>query len=142
MVGVPGPLFRIIRDQRVAFLVVGFVNTVVGLLWFIVFDALIGSLLGYMVTLLVSHVASVLCAFVLYRRFVFRVRGNMLIDLLRFELVYLVALAINAITLPILVEWARLPVLLAQALIVGLTTLVSFFGHSRFSFRRRAGENG
>ena len=47
-----------------------------------------------------------LCAFVLHRRFVFRVRGGVWLDLARFELVNLGALAANAVVLPILVEWA------------------------------------
>ncbi len=37
MTGVPGPLFRLIRDQRVAFLIVGGMNTAIGTVWFVVF---------------------------------------------------------------------------------------------------------
>ncbi len=84
---------------------------------------------------------SVLCAFVLYRRFVFRVRGHVWRDLARFEAVYLVSIGINAIVLPILVGigWERL---VAQASILLVTTLISYFGHRHFSFRRvdRAGD--
>jgi putative flippase GtrA len=137
MQGAPGVLFRIIKDQRVAFLVVGVVNTIVGFAWFTVFNFTVGAVFGYFATLAVAHVASVLCAFVLYRRFVFRVRGHVFRDLARFELVYVVALGINFIALPVLVELAGLPVLAAQALIVFITTLVSFFGHRYFSFRRK-----
>jgi putative flippase GtrA len=78
----------------------------------------------------------VLCAFVLHRRLVFRVTGNVLVDLVRFEMVYLGGLGINAILLPVLVEVAQLPVIMSQFLIVSVTALVSFFGHKHFSFRR------
>jgi putative flippase GtrA len=139
MVGLPGPLLRLIRDQRVAFLLIGAVNTAVGFAWFVLFDFLVGTHFGYFATLACSHVASVLCAFVLYRRFVFRVRGHVLRDLARFEAVYLVAIGINFLALPLLVEIAGLPVLLSQALIVFITTLVSFVGHRYFSFRRPTG---
>jgi len=135
--GPDGPLLKLIKDRRVAFLVVGVINTVVGFAWFALFDATIGRLWGYMVTLLFAHVASVLCAFVLYRRFVFRVRGHVWVDLGRFEMVYLTSLGINAVLLPILVEVADLQPLVAQALIVFVTTLVSYVGHSRFSFHRK-----
>ena len=37
MTGVPGPLFRLIRDQRVAFLIVGGMNTAIGAVWFVLF---------------------------------------------------------------------------------------------------------
>ncbi|MFT4187730.1 MAG: GtrA family protein [Aeromicrobium sp.] len=134
--GPRGPLLRLIKDHRVAFLIVGSINTVVGFAWFVFFDVTVGRIWGYMITLLFAHVAAVLCAFVLYRRFVFRVRGNTLIDLARFESVNLVSLAVNATMLPIFVEFGRLQPIVAQAAIVFLTTLISYVGHSKLSFRR------
>jgi putative flippase GtrA len=145
MKGAPGPLQRIIRDTRVLFLVVGATNTAIGMVWFVLFQYTIGAAVGeygYLVTLGCAHVASVLCAFVLYRRFVFRVRGHVLRDLGRFELVYLVSIAINYALLPILVEFAQLPPIAAQALIVVVTTAISWFGHRGFSFRRSAKDGG
>ncbi|MFD6092508.1 GtrA family protein [Oerskovia sp. NPDC060338] len=139
MHGPRGPLFRIIRDQRVAFLVVGAFNTVLGTAWFIVFELLLGPRLGaygYMASLVCAHVAAVLCAFVLYRRFVFRVRGQVWLDLARFEVVNLSSLGINLLALPLCVEVLGLPPILAQLLITFVTALVSYFGHKGFSFRR------
>ena len=136
MEGSPGLMLRLVKDYRVAFLIVGAANTVIGFGWFALFQYTVGQSFGYMVTLVCAHVASVLCAFVLYRRFVFRVRGHVWRDLARFESVYLVSLGINAILLPLLVEFAHLAPIVAQALIVFVTTLVSFFGHREFSFRR------
>lgn len=139
MHGAPGLMLRVIKDYRVAFLIIGFTNTVIGFAWFALFQYTIGQWFGYMVTLLCAHIMSVLCAFVLYRRFVFRVRGHVWHDLVRFESVYLVALGINALLLPLLVELAHLQPIVAQALIVIVTTFVSFFGHREFSFRRPRG---
>jgi len=136
MVGEPGPLLRLIRDQRVAFLLVGATNTLIGFLWFVAFQLLLQDWLGYMVVLLCAHVASVLCAFVLYRRFVFRVHGHVIRDLIRFEVVNLTSLGINVALLPVFVEVFHAPVLPSQLLITGITMLVSFFGHRGFSFRR------
>jgi putative flippase GtrA len=140
MHGEKGPLFRLVRDQRVAFVIVGIINTGVGAFWFVLFQLAIQAVAGYMAVLLCAHVASVLCAFVLYRTFVFRVRGQVLRDLARFEVVNLTSLGINAAALPFLVEVVKLPVLPAQLLITGVTMLVSFFGHRGFSFRRSAAE--
>lgn len=142
MSGEPGPLLRIVRDQRVAFLVVGVANTVIGFGWFALAELTIGRWLGYLVSLGVAHILSVLGAFILYRRFVFRVRGHVLRDLARFELVYLVAISVNFVALPLLVELGSLQPLVAQALIVFVTTLISFFGHRNFSFRRGAHPKG
>jgi putative flippase GtrA len=140
MTGDAGPLLRLIRDQRVAFLLVGGANTAIGFAWFVLFEHLVGDTLGYMVALLFAHVAAVLCAFVLYRTFVFRVRGHVLRDLARFEVVQLTALGINVVFLPLLKEVAGLPVLLAQLIVTAGTVLMSFFAHRGFSFRRSAAD--
>lgn len=137
MQGGEGPLLRIIRDRRVAFVIVGGINTVVGLGWFALFDRTVGQELGYMATLACSHITAVLSAFVLYRRFVFRVRGHLLRDLWRFEIVNLTSLAINAGALPLLVEVAAMRPLMAQIIITLVTMVVSYIGHRDFSFRRR-----
>lgn len=126
-------------DQRVRFLVIGAVNTGFGFAVFAGLQLLVGHAIGYLFVLLLAHVIGVLEAFALYRRAVFRVRGSILVDLARFESVYLVALAVNVVLLPLLVEVGGLPVLGAQALIVVVTALISFVGHKHFSFRRSSG---
>jgi putative flippase GtrA len=143
----PGPLIRLVHDQRVAFLVVGAINTVIGFAIFIAssetagqfVDHRFGKVAGSVVTVAITHVGSVLCAFVMHRRFVFHVRGHVLRDLVRFWSVYLAAGAINFVALPVLVEFGlhRIP---AQVIIVAFNTLLSYFGHRHFSFRRAAAD--
>ena len=143
MTGVPGPLFRLIRDQRVAFLIVGGMNTVIGTLWFIFFLWLFPhGATGYLGALACAHIAAVLCAFVLYRRFVFRVTGHVLRDLARFELVNLSTLSFNFAALPVLVELFGWPVLLSQLIITGATVVYTWFAHRGFSFHRSRAERG
>ena len=80
------------------FLMVGGVNTVVGALWFVLFDALLGHRWngwGHYPALVLTYVFSILCAFVLYRKVVFRVHGHVWRDLMRFASVYVVAFVIN-----------------------------------------------
>jgi putative flippase GtrA len=144
----PGPLIRLFKDQRVAFLVVGGINTVVGFGIFIACSQSAGQLVEHqigkvgasLVTLGITHVLTVLFAFVMHRRFVFRVRGHMLRDLARFWSVYLTAAGINFVALPVLVELGlqRIP---AQAIVIAFNTLLSWFGHRHFSFRRSAADN-
>jgi putative flippase GtrA len=143
MKGVPGPLFRLVRDQRFAFLIVGGMNTAIGAVWFVSFLWLFpGGAAGYLDALVCAHIAAVLCAFVLYRRFVFRVTGHMLRDLVRFELVNLSTLGFNFATLPVLVEVLGWPVLPSQFAIAGVTVLYSWCAHRGFSFRSSPTELG
>jgi putative flippase GtrA len=143
----PGPLTRLLRDQRVAFVVVGVINTVAVFGIFVVcsltvgrsVDLRFGKVTGTLVTVVIAHVLSVLFAFVMHRRLVFRVRGHVLRDLARFWSVYLTAAGIGIVALPGLVALGldRIP---AQAIFVACTTLLSYFGHRHFSFRRTAAD--
>jgi hypothetical protein len=72
----------------------------------------------------------------MHRRFVFHVRGHVLRDLVRFESVYLTALVINAVALPLLVKLglARIP---AQAIVMVSTMLLSYFRPPTLLFTAR-----
>jgi putative flippase GtrA len=143
----PGPLIRLIQDQRMAFLVVGGINTIVGFAIFVAcsetaghfVDRRFSTIAGSLVTVSISHVLAVLFAFTMHRRFVFRVRGHLLRDLARFESVYLTTFGINAVGLTVLVELGlhRIP---AQAIIWLPTLLLNYVGHRYFSFRRSAAD--
>lgn len=126
----------LLRDQRARFVLTGAANTAFGYACFVSIQLLVGVRLGYMWTLLMSHIVSVVFAFFMHRRLVFKVTGSLIGDLFRFETVYLFGLAINASLLPLAVEGARLPVLLAQGGITALNAAVSWVGHSRFTFYR------
>jgi len=126
----------LLADQRVRFLLVGGVNTIVGYGLFSLVQLLAGRYISYIGSLLIAHALASVLAFVLYRRWVFRVQGTPVADFLRFQVVYLVPLAANVVALPLLVAVAGWNVYLAQATIVVVSTVVSFLGHRFFSFRR------
>jgi putative flippase GtrA len=118
------------------FAMVGVVNSVFAFGVFAGLQLTIGAHVHYLVILLISHVVSVLEAYVLQRRFVFRVSGRWWRDLARFWSVYLAALAINLVALPLLVEFAHVSVLPAQALVMLGVALGTFVAHRTFTFRR------
>jgi putative flippase GtrA len=140
-------LRALVRDERVAFLLVGGFNTAFAYLLFAGLAATAGRALdeagrpvaGSLVPLAGSYAVAVLVAFVLYRRLVFRVRGHVLRDLARFVSVYVVSISLNAVLLPVLVALG-VPRLGAQALIVAVITVISYVGHRWFSFRRPGAE--
>lgn len=125
-------------DQRLRFVSVGGVNTVVGYSLFAVFDLFLFAKVpfGYLLSLVFSYALGILLAFLLYRRFVFKVSGRVWSDFLKFVSVYLVAIGVNLMILPLLIEIVGLNSLLAQAIVLVVTTLMSFFGHRELSFRR------
>lgn len=129
----------LLRDQRFRFLLVGGVNTVFGFgLYWLLLLALGERPFAYLISLAVSWAISITVAFLLYRTFVFVVRGNVLIDYLRFVSVYAVSILLNAVGLAALVELLMVHPLIAQAVMIVITTVLSYVGHRWFSFRRTA----
>ncbi|MCY7326430.1 MAG: GtrA family protein [Microbacteriaceae bacterium] len=132
----PAPLRRLLADERARFVVIGGINTIVAYGLFAAFEAAFGG--RYLLSLLLSYLVATMLAFVLHRRVTFAVSGraSLVADFLRFESVYVVMLAANAVLLPVLVELAGWSSLAAQAAIIVVTTIVSYLGHKFFSFRR------
>ncbi len=133
---------RLYGDERIRFLAVGGINTVVGYVLFVVFNAILELWLDrpYFIALYASYAFATILAFNLHRRVTFQVAstGRVMVDFVRFQSVYVVSLVINTLALPLLVEIAGLAPWAAQLTILVVTTLISYFGHKWFSFRRPA----
>lgn len=128
-----------ISDKRVSFLLVGGINTLIGfgiytLLTVWVFHDL---KFGYLISLVISYAVGITIGYFLYRRFVYKVNGKIFSDFVKFTSVYLFSITLNLILLPAFVQLTPIGPVLAQAMVLVITTLVSYFGHGYFSFRRK-----
>lgn len=135
--------------QMTRYLLVGGFNTVFG---YGVFAVLNWSFKGlgaysYMYAAGVGSIVSISVAFLGYKWFVFRTRGNYLVEWLRCFAVYGSSALISLIGLPILVPILRRHMdrperaaYLAAAILTLVTVVFSFVGHKNISFRRVAGE--
>lgn len=130
-----GPLIKT-RQQGIRYLIVGAWNTVFGYCTFAALQLLFGDQVNYLILLCIAMVFAILNAYIGYRLFVFKVQGRWIRDLGRFSIVYLGSLAANLAILPLLVEVAGIPILVAQAIVVTGSVVLSFFAHRSFSFRR------
>lgn len=139
--GAPGPLMRIVKDQRILFLLVGGLNTAFSTGLFIglalYFTEAPSSLL-----LTVSWATSLLAVFFVYRRLVFRVVGHLLRDFSRFVVVNLSSLVINIVLLFLVSDVLGFPRIPSQIAITFVSVAVNYFGHKYFSFRRSGREQG
>jgi putative flippase GtrA len=127
------------RQQGIRYLIVGGWNTLFGYCSFAALQIAFGKHVYYLFLLSIAMVFAILNAYIGYRLFVFKVRGRWIRDLGRFSVVYLGSFAANLAILPLLVEVAGIPVLVAQAFTVAGTVAMSFFAHRSFSFRRPRG---
>jgi putative flippase GtrA len=132
--------------QFVRYILVGGFNTLFGyglfalLTWF--FRGL-GSY-SYMYSALLANVIAISVAFLGYKWFVFRTRGNYLVEYIRCFGVYGSSTLIGLACLPILVSILRRYLhhpqrtpYIAAALLTVVTVLFSFIGHKNISFRQK-----
>jgi putative flippase GtrA len=136
------------RWQFVRYILVGGFNTVFG---YGLFALLTWSFRGlgsfaYMYAWALSSIISITTAFLLFKWFVFRTRGNYLIEWIRCFGVYGSGMLFGAVALPITVTILRRTLqkpegapYIGAALLTVVTVVLSFFGHRHFSFRSRAG---
>jgi len=135
----PSRLAKLIGSERFRYLIVGAANTGVGFGLFVLLELLIGSFTSYFVSLYGSFFLGSIVSFASHRALTFRVVGkrNVVKEFLRFQGVNLGSLALNSAGLPFLVEIAGLTPIVAQGLLVIVTTVVGYLGHKFFSFAVR-----
>jgi putative flippase GtrA len=132
--------------QLARYLLVGGFNTIFG---YGVFALLNWSFTGlgtysYMYAAVFGSIITITVAFLGYKWFVFRTRGNYLVEWIRCLGVYasssLIGLAGLAILVPILRRGLHRPELapyFAAAIMTVITVMVSFLGHKNISFRQK-----
>jgi putative flippase GtrA len=129
----PPALQRLLADQRVTYLLVGGLNTALGLGVFVLLY-LVG--LPYLVALALAYALVLPVGFALQRRFVFKVTGTVVADFLRYCTVQSAAFAMNVVFLPALVEVLGAPVVPAQVVSLALVVVGSYLLHRSFTFKR------
>jgi putative flippase GtrA len=146
----PHPVTAVLRRfagaegrQLLRYLLVGAWNTAFG---YATYAGLTWALTGrvrhaYIVAYAIASVIAISSAFLLYKLFVFRTRGNAVREFLRMNAVYGVTTLLGFGLLPLLVHAAGTVVgeawapYAGQAFVVPVTVLAGFVGHRRFSFR-------
>jgi putative flippase GtrA len=140
--GEPGVLQRLVKDQRVLFLIVGGANTAFSTALFAGLVLLFGPRVPSAVSLGIAWSVSLVLVFFVYRRLVFRVAGNLWRDFLRFTSVNVGSLLLNAAALTLLADIAGLPPIPTQIAITVLLVVFNYLGHRHFSFRRISSRDG
>ena len=126
------------------YILVGGFNTVFGYGLFALLNWLFRGLgsYSYMYAAILSNLISISVAFLGYKWFVFRTRGNYLVEYIRCFAVYGSSALISLAGLPILVPILRRSLhhpeqapYIAAAILTVVTVVFSFLGHKNISFR-------
>lgn len=123
------------------FLAAGAVNTAIGLLVYPALLWLFSPLREhYLVALAISQVFCVVMAYTIYRLTVFRSKGKIFGEFLRFASYYGAIYAVNWVALPLLVEIGGIDPLISQVAFTAAVTIGSYFWHSNVTFQGGANE--
>lgn len=125
-------LERMLKDQRIRFIIVGAINTIVG---YGTFAIMVFVNAHYLVANVCSTVVGVICSYVLNKYFTFHSRGKSIMEICRFISVYLFSFSVGNLVLLAAVEWMKLSPYLAGGINLVITTIISWFGHKYFSFK-------
>ncbi|MHB8138825.1 MAG: GtrA family protein [Smithellaceae bacterium] len=127
------------------FILVGIWNTIFGYLAFVGLDILFTFLLpkrylAYMAAAVLGNILAILNAFIFHKYVTFKsqVHGKeIIIEFARFFSTYLFSMILGLMLLPFFVEVMGIDPKISGALLIPVTVIISYFGHSRFSFRMR-----
>ncbi|WP_375286759.1 GtrA family protein [Sphingomonas sp.] len=124
------------QRRPLRFVVAGAVNTAFGLA---IYPLLLWSVPAfathYLVALGIAQTLSLCFAFATYKLGVFRTRGNLVREFGAFSSFYLFNYAANWAALPLLVELAAIPPVIAQLAFSAVLIATSWLWHSRVTFR-------
>jgi len=132
------------HQTKVRFVLIGLWNTLFGYLLFVGLDYLFDLFfspryVAYMSAAVLANMIAILNAYIFHKFVTFRspLRGLAIIpELVRFFSMYLFSFFLSLVLLPVFVELFHLDPKIAGALLVPITAIISYLGHSRFSFRQ------
>jgi len=125
------------------FVLVGVWNTIFGYLVFVAYDYFIERFfspryVAYMSAAVMSNILAIINAYIFHKYITFQspVRGKgIIIEFARFFSTYLFSMILGLILLPVSVEVLGIAPRISAALLIPVTTIISYIGHSRFSFK-------
>ncbi len=132
------------HQVKIRFFFIGAWNTIFGYLAYISIDHLLTFVfqkryMAYMTAAILSNIIATISAFLFHKHITFKstVKGKgVLIEFFKFSSMYAVTYILGLLLLPFFVEVFKIDPKIAGALLIPIVAIVSYFGHSRFSFKK------
>ncbi len=122
------------RHEKLRFLVVGGWNTLFGYVTFLALYAALHERVHYLVIGVLAHAIATVNAFACHRLLVFRSRGPLFAEFVRFVVSQLALLAGALVALWVLVSLLQLHPLVGQAIVTVGVVVAGYLAHRRFTF--------
>ena len=130
------------NSLKMRYLLAGGWNTLFG---YIIGVGLYQLMHAHIQTLYIALLANIICismSFITYKLFVFKTRGRWIEEYLKSCTVYSGAALISSLLLWLFVDLFSIHIYIAQALVITTTVVISYTGHSRFTFKVRGNMHG
>lgn len=130
-------LLQLIRKYRqlAKFIIIGAVNTLVSVLFFVFFIKLLGENV-YQLCLFLSWLVSSFSSFTLQKIFVFQTKGNWLKEYAKCLISWAIGYGINAVSLAVIIHLLEYHVIIAEIIALILTIISTFLLFKFFAFKR------
>ena len=129
-----------LQNQRIRYLLAGGWNTIFGYGLGVGLYLWLSPWFHVTVIGLVAGIFAISMSFLTYKVFVFKTEGNWLREYARSYVVYGGSTLISTGLLWFFVDQVHLPIWVAQALAIVVTVIISYLGHSRYTFKRDSGK--
>lgn len=131
------------HQVKAKFVLVGIWNGIFGYGIFCLLDTLFDWLfstrsVAYMCAMVLAQILAVINAYIWHKYITFgsKAKGSPIIaEFFRFSMTYGVTFGLSVVLLPAFVEIGHIHPKIAAAIIILICTVISYLGHSRFSFR-------
>jgi putative flippase GtrA len=133
------------HQVKIRFFFIGIWNTIFGYLAYISLDYLFALVcqkryVAYMTAAVLSNIISTISSFLFHKHITFKstVKGKgVIVEFFKFYSTYTVTNILGLVMLPVFVEVLKIDPKIAGALLIPVVAIISYFGHSRFSFIKR-----
>jgi putative flippase GtrA len=133
------------HQVKIRFFFIGIWNTIFGYLAYISLDYLLTFVfqkryIAYMTAAILANIISTVNAFLFHKHITFQstVRGKgVIIEFFKFYSTYTVTNILGLLLLPVFVEVLKIDPKISGALLIPVVAIISYFGHSRFSFTKQ-----
>lgn len=123
--------------KQLRYVIIGLWNTLFSYAAFFFLYYLTSAWLHYMVILVLSQIIGLTNAYISYKFFVFKTKGNVVREYLRFYVVYGTTFIVNIILIAVFVEIMGFNPVISQGVIALIVVVMAYMGHSRFSFNAK-----
>jgi putative flippase GtrA len=132
------------HKTMIKFLIVGVWNTIFGyLIYYLLLKLLLATFttthFAYLWAMGIAQVIGTINAFISHRGITFADQAgeNKIIEFLKFSLVYVLTFCLSLVLMPVFVRGFGISAEITGIIVILIGTVVSYLGHSRFSFNAK-----